>query len=45
VQKAADALRYATAVLFTSGAGLGVDSGLPDFRYGSCARVCPGVEP
>lgn len=32
MQKAADALRYATAVLFTSGAGLGVDSGLPDFR-------------
>lgn len=30
--KAAQAIKDATAVLLTSGAGLGVDSGLPDFR-------------
>lgn len=32
VDKAARALRSATALLVTAGAGLGVDSGLPDFR-------------
>lgn len=33
LQQAANAIQDATALLFTSGAGLGVDSGLPDFRY------------
>jgi len=32
IVKAAYAIREATALLFTSGAGMGVDSGLPDFR-------------
>lgn len=32
VEEAARALREATALLITAGAGLGVDSGLPDFR-------------
>jgi len=32
ITRAADAIREATALLFTSGAGLGVDSGLPDYR-------------
>ncbi len=32
VQRAADALRGADALLITAGAGMGVDSGLPDFR-------------
>lgn len=31
-EKAAEALRSAKAVLITAGAGMGVDSGLPDFR-------------
>lgn len=32
IDKAAGALRDATALLITAGAGIGVDSGLPDFR-------------
>ena len=32
IQKAAKALRDADALLITAGAGIGVDSGLPDFR-------------
>ena len=32
VQRAADAISSAGALLFTAGAGMGVDSGLPDFR-------------
>ncbi len=32
VTRAADALRSATAIVFASGAGMGVDSGLPDYR-------------
>ncbi len=32
VQKAAEALQNADALLITAGAGMGVDSGLPDFR-------------
>lgn len=31
-QKAADAIRAAEALVITAGAGMGVDSGLPDFR-------------
>lgn len=31
-QQAADAIRNATAIVITAGAGMGVDSGLPDFR-------------
>lgn len=31
-QKAAQAIEGADALLFTAGAGMGVDSGLPDFR-------------
>ncbi len=30
--KAAEAIRNATAIVITAGAGMGVDSGLPDFR-------------
>jgi len=32
LQKAAEAIKKSDAVLITAGAGLGVDSGLPDFR-------------
>ena len=32
IASAAEALRAATALLFTSGAGMSVDSGLPDYR-------------
>jgi NAD-dependent SIR2 family protein deacetylase len=32
ISRAADAIRAADALLITAGAGLGVDSGLPDFR-------------
>jgi NAD-dependent SIR2 family protein deacetylase len=32
LQKAADAIAGAGSLLFTAGAGMGVDSGLPDFR-------------
>ncbi|SNZ10139.1 hypothetical protein SAMN06265182_1751 [Persephonella hydrogeniphila] len=32
IQKARDVLREADAVLITAGAGMGVDSSLPDFR-------------
>jgi len=32
VQKAAEILRKAEALVITAGAGMGVDSGLPDFR-------------
>ena len=32
IQKAAAAIAHADALLFTAGAGMGVDSGLPDFR-------------
>ncbi len=32
IKKAASALKQADAVLITAGAGIGVDSGLPDFR-------------
>jgi NAD-dependent SIR2 family protein deacetylase len=32
IERAAHAIRKADALLFTAGAGLGVDSGLPDFR-------------
>jgi NAD-dependent SIR2 family protein deacetylase len=32
IERAAAALDGATALLVTTGAGMGVDSGLPDFR-------------
>ena len=32
-RKAAQAIEGADALLFTAGAGMGVDSGLPDFRW------------
>lgn len=32
--KSAEALKAADALLITAGAGMGVDSGLPDFRGG-----------
>ncbi len=32
IERAAEAIRSATALLVTAGAGMGVDSGLPDFR-------------
>jgi len=32
IHRAAKAIKEANAILLTSGAGLGVDSGLPDFR-------------
>lgn len=32
IEKAVDVLRRAEAILITTGAGMGVDSGLPDFR-------------
>jgi NAD-dependent SIR2 family protein deacetylase len=32
IQRAAEAIRVAEALLVTAGAGMGVDSGLPDFR-------------
>ena len=32
IRRAADAIREAAALLVTAGAGVGVDSGLPDFR-------------
>ena len=32
IKKAADAIREASALVITAGAGMGVDSGLPDFR-------------
>ena len=32
IQKAAQAIDQASALLITAGAGIGVDSGLPDFR-------------
>ncbi len=32
IQQAAEALRQADALLIGAGAGMGVDSGLPDFR-------------
>ena len=32
VTEAAEAVADAQALLFTAGAGMGVDSGLPDFR-------------
>jgi NAD-dependent SIR2 family protein deacetylase len=32
IQKAAEAIRVADGLLITAGAGMGVDSGLPDFR-------------
>ncbi len=32
IEKAKEALKYADAVLISAGAGMGVDSGLPDFR-------------
>lgn len=32
IQRAADAVRSAQALVITAGAGMGVDSGLPDFR-------------
>lgn len=35
IAAAAEAIRAATAFLFTSGAGMGVDSGLPDYRGGA----------
>ena len=31
-QRAADAINNADALIITAGAGMGVDSGLPDFR-------------
>ena len=31
-QRAAEAIRNARALVITAGAGMGVDSGLPDFR-------------
>ncbi len=35
IKKAADAVKKADAILITAGAGIGVDSGLPDFRGNS----------
>ena len=32
ISRAADAIRSAAAIMITAGAGMGVDSGLPDFR-------------
>ena len=32
VRRAAEAINAASALLVTAGAGMGVDSGLPDFR-------------
>lgn len=32
LKKAAEAIKNANCVMITAGAGLGVDSGLPDFR-------------
>ncbi len=32
IEKAKQALKEADAILTTAGAGMGVDSGLPDFR-------------
>lgn len=32
VQKSADLIRHADGLLITAGAGMGMDSGLPDFR-------------
>lgn len=32
IQRAADLIRHADALIITAGAGMGVDSGLPDFR-------------
>ena len=32
IEKAAEALKRADALLIGAGAGMGVDSGLPDFR-------------
>ena len=32
IQRAKDILKSADAILITAGAGMGVDSGLPDFR-------------
>jgi hypothetical protein len=40
ISRAAALLRAADAVLVTAGAGLGVDSGLPDFRG---TEVCGAV--
>ncbi len=33
IRKAAEAISKADALLFTNGAGLDVDAGLPDFRF------------
>ncbi len=41
VRRAAEAVNAADALVVTAGAGMGVDSGLPDFRGGT--RVLAGV--
>ena len=33
IVKAANVIRNAEAIIVTAGAGIGVDSGLPDFRF------------
>ncbi len=39
IQSAAVAIRDAAALLITAGAGMGVDSGLPDF-FSTAAMLC-----
>jgi len=43
ISKAANAIRASSAIVIATGAGMGVDSGLPDFRgdEGFCAKLCP----
>ena len=43
VQQAAELLRGAQAVLVAAGAGIGVDSGLPDFRGDQGLERLPGA--
>ena len=44
IEMAADWIRSADALLITAGAGMGIDSGLPDFRGpGGFWRVYPGL--
>ncbi|MBK6616091.1 Sir2 family NAD-dependent protein deacetylase [Ottowia sp.] len=45
IERAADAIGSARALLFTSGAGMGVDSGLPDYcGAGGLWKQYPGLE-
>lgn len=45
LKQAADAISSATALIFSSGAGMSVDSGLPDFRGKNGAYGKDGVHP